>query len=428
MNRLTASLLGFLCLVVWPAQAAHLVPQDGGLWGQVDRYLDDTERLVESAPVANSGPTSASASSSESSSLSAVEGAMSGQVTSASCWGPGLGTAVVLNARASCTSTDTNSDLWTYGNVSAVVPAYTAGIFFLVEGDAGEPTGTAVRVQWRWTAQATEVSGNATASVGGETIYLTRNVLPPVEIPADGIVWSRDGVTFGEGESLEESGSFIAMVGDVIGVFNTAGVTASLTGEGSSVADVSTSMELLAGSAMPTLVEYPYAPGLVYDPVQNITFLKDWSAAVDTMNWADADAWAQAFAFTSSGITYSNWRLPKTIDEQAAAVGELGFLSTNYGISEAYMGPFRNISTGDYWTSPQFSRAPDPNIAYAYTYSTTFGPAQYYSLLHYACYVIPVFDGPPQERWCPADFNNDGIVDFTDFAVFASYWLQQKPS
>jgi hypothetical protein len=39
----------------------------------------------------------------------------------------------------------------------------------------------------------------------------------------------------------------------------------------------------------------------------------------------------------------------------------------------------------------------------------------------------PVFDGPPLAFWCPADFNNDGVVDLTDFAAFASYWLNERP-
>jgi hypothetical protein len=426
MKRYLASVaVVFLSLTL--AQAAHLTAWDGGLWGQVDRQLCDSERTVDSTPMSDGSLMAANATISASSPFSAVEGSMSGEVTSASYWGRGLGTAVLMNARASCSSSDETADLWAYGNVSTVVPAYTGGVFFLVEGDSGEPAGTAVRIQWHWSAQAAEVSGNVTASVGNGTIYLTRNILPPAETPASGSMWSRSAEVFTEARAVEESGSFIALVGDIIGVFNNADTSASLTGEGSSTADVSTSMELLAGNALPTLVEYPYAPGLVYDPVQNITFLKDWSAAAGPMNWADADAWAQAFTFTAGSVTYSNWRLPKTIDEQGSQAGELGYLSSNYGISEAYFGPFQNISAGDYWTSPAFSRDPDPGIAYAYTFSTTFGPAQWWSLLNWECYVIPVFDGPPTDRWCPADFNNDGIVDFVDFAIFSSYWLQQKP-
>lgn len=91
-----------------------------------------------------------------------------------------------------------------------------------------------------------------------------------------------------------------------------------------------------------------------------------------------------------------------------------------------------NMNDGDYMVSPLFVwYDPDPYyIAYSFTFSTTFGPAQWQQTPDYECYVIPVFDGPPLASpppWCPADFNNDGIVDFKDFAVFASYWLAERP-
>jgi hypothetical protein len=414
-----------ILLAVSFAQAAHLTAWDGGLWGQVDRYIDDTEILVESSPLSNAGPVSAYASISDGSSYSSAQGVMSGQVTSASYWGDELGTAVIMSAYANCSSSDYMSDLWAYGNVSALVPAYTGGIFFIVEGDAGEPVGTRVWIQWRWSAQANSISGNAQGAVGGEHMCLTRNVFPPIDNPGS-VIWSHSSVPFTEPGYLEETGEFVAQVGDVIGVFLSASATTSLTGVGTSMADVSASMELLAGGALPVLWEYPYAPGLVYDPVQNITFLKDWSAAATSTAWYDANDWAQTFTYTSNGITYSDWRLPTTVDEQGACVGEFGFLSAHYGISMDYWGPFTNLLDGDYWTAPPFSRDPDPALAYAFTFSTVYGPAQWYSPLTYECYVIPVFDGPPMERWCPADFNNDGIVNFVDFAVFSSYWLHQR--
>jgi hypothetical protein len=265
-------------------------------------------------------------------------------------------------------------------------------------------------------------------------------VYPPVDNPGSAI-WRHSMVTFSEAGEESETGSFVAQVGDVIGVFLSASASASLTGEGNSMADVYASMEFLVEGALPVLWEYPYAPGLVYDPVQNITFLKDWSAAAGPMTWYEANAWAQDFSYTVNGITYSDWRLPNTTDEQGACVGELGFLSSNYGISEDYQGPFKNFSVGDLWTNPQFQRIdpyPGPtqgqliNVAYTFTFSTMYGPAQYWQKTDdpefwgYRNYATPVFDGAPKERWCPADFDNNGIVDFVDFAVFSSYWLMER--
>lgn len=413
-------------LAVGVAQAAHLVALDenSGLWGQVDRYINDDDTIVPSSPVSNAGSTSCTASISGSTLYSEAQGSMSGQVTAASYWGSGLGTAVTLNASADCSSVDPYAELWSYGNAATLVPAVTDGIFFTVEPDAGEITGQTVRIQWRWSAQCTAFYGNAQASIsGGQTIYLTRNVLPPTGVPVDDIMWSRDGVTFAEvSGTIQETGSFNAQIGDVIGVFFNAGTRADVSGESSSGAAVSTSMELLA--EIPQFIEYSYAPGLVYDPEQNITFLKDWSAFPEIMNWIDAYQTVQDFSFVSNGVTYSNWRLPNTI-AGSGLLGELGYLSATYGISDMYFGPFTNLLDGDYWTSPQFGSEPDI-FAYIYTYSTTYGPSQYSSPPGYECYVLPVFDGPPPAFWCPADFNNDGIVDLADLAKFASYWLKQR--
>jgi hypothetical protein len=418
-----------ILLMVSFAQAAHLASQTGGgLWGQVNRYINDDDMEISSGPNVDSGETLCETNISGETEYSYAYGAMSGEATAASHWGPGFGTAVNLNANANCHSEDSLAGVWAYGTVGTLVPAYTDGIFFVIEPDAGESVGDSIRIQWYWSAECDAFSGDAQASVSeGGTIYLTRNATPPTGMPPTGIMWSREGVTFTEEDSMSDTGSFVAQIGDVIGVFFNANARVNLEGAGSSETNVNTSMELLAGETLPKLVEYTYAPGLVYDPEQNITFLKDWSAAGGPINWDEASTWVQNFTYNSNGVTYSNWRMPTTIDAQGAAAGEFGYLSTNYGISEAYFGPFMNISAGDYWTSPQFARGEDPNIAYAFTFSTTYGPAQWWSLLDSDCYVIPVFDGPPTEKWCPADFNNDGIVDFEDFATFASYWLNQRP-
>lgn len=417
-----------VCLTMATVQAAHLEVQNGGgLWGQVDRYIDDSETEIPSSPMPDAGSTSASANHSGSTGYSSAVSSMSGEVTSASYWGEGVGTAITLNASAESSSTDSTADVWSYGNVATLVPASTDGIFFVIKPDEGETAGTPIWVQWRWSAQANTIYGDAQSSAGSGTMYITRNVMPPTGTPDTGIVWSRGSVTFTEPGAEAQTGSFAAQIGDVIGVFFTASANTNLTGEGSSAADITTSIEILADQALPTLLEYPYAPGLVYDPDQNITFLKDWSTVVDPMNWDDANDLAQNFIYTSNGVTYSNWRLPTTTDEQGATVGELGYLASNYGISFDYSGPFTNMSDGDYWTSPQFSRDPDDPIAYAFTFSTTFGPAQWWSWLDSDCYFVPVFDGPPTDKWCPADFDNNGIVDFSDFATFASYWLNEKP-
>jgi hypothetical protein len=414
------------------SQAAHLVAQseNSGLWGQVDRHINDSDTEIPSSPMVDAGSTSCSAGISGSTSYSSAQGSMSSEVTAASYWGRGVGTALIMNSNSSGSSSDEAAELWAYGDVSAVVPANTCGIFFTVVPDTGESLGTPIRIQLHWYVSVSDFHGDNNVGIGafgGNMIYVMRNVQLPVnDPPATGIVWSMEVPEITATGEFGETGSFVAQIGDTLGIFMSIHTGVYLSGAGDVAAVASTGMELLAGETLPTLVEYPYAPGLVYDPVQNITFLKDWSAFPATMSWYDANDLAQSFTYLSHGVTYSNWRLPTTIDEQGGVSGELGYLYTHYGINEQYFGPFTNVSAGDYWTSPLFSRDPDI-IAYSFTYSTTYGPAQYWGYVNSAMsYLTPVFDGPPTEFWCPADFNNDGIVDLQDFATFASYWLSER--
>jgi T5SS/PEP-CTERM-associated repeat protein len=178
---------------------------------------------------------------------------------------------------------------------------------------------------------------------------------------------------------------------------------------------------------VPSLVEFAFAPGLVYDSAQNITFLKNWVLAGGPMNWSQANDWAANFTYTTNNVTYSNWRLPVTVDEQDAIVGQLGNLVSLYDINADQPAPFINMSQNYYWTSPQFSRDSVP-VAYVFTFSPQIGPTQIYvSVDESFSYVIPVFDGPPTDKWCPADFDNNGIVNLKDLAEFASYWLNERP-
>jgi hypothetical protein len=392
--------LAAVFLAVGVTQAAHIeIQAGGGLWGQVGHYIFDSDNEIPEEHISDGGSTLCDADISAFTAYSSTEGSIRGEVAAASYWGEGIGTAVVMNSLSYCYSEDETAELWSYGDVSALVPGDTGGIFLAVMPDEGETLGTPVRIYLHWSASVGNLYGGATAEIGsfgGNTIYVTQNIQPPVSTaPSAGVVWSTEVSVMGD---LSETGSFVAEIGDTIGIFMDAHTSANLLGSGDMLADISTGMELLAGETLSTLIEYSYAPGLVYDPARNITFLKDWSVAAGPTNWDDANAWAESFTYTSNGVTYSDWRLPATTDEENASVGELGYLNTTYGISEQYFGPFVNLSARDYWTAPQFMQDPDL-IAYAYTFSTTYGPAQFWHYLTYDNgYVIPVFDGPPTER------------------------------
>ncbi len=228
------------------AQGAHLTHYDSGLWGQVDFYINDSDGQITPPPSADFGNTSCVASMWAETEQSYASGSMSGEVSTASYWGPGLGTAITLNANASCDSEDSSANLWAYGNVGTLAPAYTDGIFFTIEPDEEETTGVPVQIQWHWSAECFALYGDAQASIFADrTMYLTRNVTPPTGWPTDGIEWSRPGVIFTEPDLIGETGSFNAEIGDVIGLFLGADASANLSGAGASTAAVHTSMELL---------------------------------------------------------------------------------------------------------------------------------------------------------------------------------------
>jgi hypothetical protein len=407
----------------WSARIEY--QSGGGIWGQVDRYIDDNQALIESNPLSNTSIGSFTLNRDASTDYSYAIGYVNASVG----WDYENGSiSLIMLSESRAESTDPTSELWAYGDMNTLIPAETSGHFFKVAPDIGETEGTPIRIHLHWYAQCGGISGDASASVGmfeDNVIYVTRNVQPPVNsAPTNGVVWTKIGGHFYEATGQDETASFVVNIGDTIGVFMGIHTRADLSGEGISSTDLMMGMELQAGETVPAMAEYPYAPGLVYDPDQNITFLKDWSAFPDMMSWSDANNAVQDFTYTSGNVTYSDWRLPNTI-EGSGMIGELGYLSEQYNISEQFFGPFENVLDGDYWTSPQFGSEPYI-FAYIYTYSTTYGPSQYWSPTGYACYTVPVFDGPPREYWCPADFDSDGIVDLSDFATFASYWLNER--
>ncbi|MER2625287.1 MAG: DUF1566 domain-containing protein [Accumulibacter sp.] len=130
---------------------------------------------------------------------------------------------------------------------------------------------------------------------------------------------------------------------------------------------------------------YNRGGGLIYDDVQNITWLQDANygagssydnGTVDydgAMTWANAMAWADNLTYFDSlrNVTYSDWRLPQKLG--ADCIGwncthsEMGYL---YYFEFGRRGgdpniqpnptPFLNVLNAAYWTSTLFW-PPDPN-------------------------------------------------------------------
>lgn len=159
----------------------------------------------------------------------------------------------------------------------------------------------------------------------------------------------------------------------------------------------------LVGSTSAALITFPFAPGLVYDDVQDITWLVDANYAGTTgvtpdgiMNWFDAHTFANTLAFESGGITYDNWRLPFTdsLDNAPGVVsGELGQLHALYGITVVAPGPFINLEPEDYWYGPEFDATQGLNFTFDPSFIGTYRNLK--DSTQFSPRVMPVFDGPP---------------------------------
>lgn len=121
--KIKSVFLATILLTVGVTQAARIeIQAGGGLWWQVGRYISDSDTLVPENHISDSGGTLCDANISGSTVCSSAQGSLSGEVTSASYWGEGVDTAVVMNSRSFCYSDDEAAVLWSYGDVSAAVP------------------------------------------------------------------------------------------------------------------------------------------------------------------------------------------------------------------------------------------------------------------------------------------------------------------
>lgn len=96
-----------------------------------------------------------------------------------------------------------------------------------------------------------------------------------------------------------------------------------------------------AGTARAELIDR--GGGLIYDTVLNVTWMQDAryattsgaSAPGSGMNWFDAKAWVTDLEFYDSvrGVTWTDWRLPSTVNSASSA----GFDSSGLSSELAFM-------------------------------------------------------------------------------------------
>jgi len=143
------------------------------------------------------------------------------------------------------------------------------------------------------------------------------------------------------------------------------------------------------GAAQAALVARP--GGMVYDTVQNITWLQNWNTN-GLMNWSTADAWANNLVYGG----FDDWRLPTTnttVSSNCAAnfdpgggfplqyfgfnctgsemghmfYNEFGAIAGNSiltGSNAANLALFSNVLSLGYWSGTEY--APDPGLAWVF--------------------------------------------------------------
>ncbi len=105
--------------------------------------------------------------------------------------------------------------------------------------------------------------------------------------------------------------------------------------------------------------------GLIYDTVQNITWLQQPNYS--GINWFNATNWVSGL--TQGGVT--GWRLPKSTDttingySNTKSGSELGRLYSEIA-STTGVGPFSNLNPGFYWSGMTYYNQSSPSGAMAW--------------------------------------------------------------
>jgi len=123
--------------------------------------------------------------------------------------------------------------------------------------------------------------------------------------------------------------------------------------------------------------------GMVYDDVQDITWLQDWDMD-GLMDWDTANDWANNLVYGG----YSDWRLPTSVNADGSepclgfscAGSEMGYIFYQYVGGKAFesildptgdtadeianLALFTNVRSFAYWSGTEY--APDPNVAWLF--------------------------------------------------------------
>lgn len=211
---------------------------------------------------------------------------------------------------------------------------------------------------------------------------------------------------------------------------------------------------ILCGPAQAAL--HDRGGGLIYDDILNVTWLQDASHAQTSgydadgkMSWVNAVTWVESLSYFDSvrGVTYTDWRLPKTFDLGAigcdygysgtdcgynvsvasselahlyyvdfgnrAFVDSRGLQQPGYGLIDDPANPndeslFRNIQSYSYWSGTAYTGSGGASQTHAWHFATSVGSQNYIS------------QGTQYHAWAVRDGDVMAVPEPETYALFAA--------
>ena len=222
-----------LSLVLMGAQASWAIGftyYDSGIWTQWDGSVSNS--IISDGPDVNRG----------SGVYSVNDPLVSATVGSGGSWTDGSMATVTMSATASAHSETDDGSGSAYSTAATVVPAFTTNIYFQITGGT---TGTPVLVTYSWSASLlTKDGGSAGFSGGFDPLAISVNDYPSSSSPT--YVWSHANGSIGSNDSLtdNDSGTFMAYIGDIIGINLGVGANVDFSGTGDFYAESNNNMTL----------------------------------------------------------------------------------------------------------------------------------------------------------------------------------------
>jgi hypothetical protein len=222
--------LGLVLMGAQTTWAVGFTYYDSGIWTQWD------------GQVTNSVNTDGYQTNRDPGFYSVTNPLVSASVVSGGSWTDGSTATVTMSATASAHSETADGSGSAYSTAATVVPAFTTNIYFKITGGTD---GTPVQVLYSWSASLLTGDGGSASFGGGfDPLAITVNDYPSSSSPP--YAWSHANGSIGSNDSLtdNDSGTFMAHIGDIIGINLGVGANVDFSGIGDFYAEAYNNMNL----------------------------------------------------------------------------------------------------------------------------------------------------------------------------------------